>query len=122
MSQTIEMALTDAAIPKEKIGYVSANGTSTIVNDYCETKALKDVFGTHAYDLLIGAHKSMIGHTIGGAGPIAFGVTANVLKTQKVPPTIIPNEMMSVTDIEAGISNSFGFGGHNCVIVLTRSP
>ena len=135
MSQTIEMALTDACIPKEKIGYVSANGTSTIVNDFCETKALKDVFGTHAHDLLIGAHKSMIGHTIGGAGPIAFGITANVLKTQKVPPTInyehpdpdcdlnyVPNEMMSVTDIEAGISNSFGFGGHNCVIVLTRSP
>ena len=135
MVQTIEMALTDANIPKEKIGYVSANGTSTVVNDFCETQAIKKVFGEHAYDLLISSQKSMIGDTMGSSGAIEFAVTALVLNAQKVPPTInyefpdpkcdlnyVPNTMVTVADLEAAISNSFGLGGHNCVIVLTRFP
>jgi 3-oxoacyl-[acyl-carrier-protein] synthase II len=77
----------------------------------------------------------MIGHTIGGSGAIALATTALVLSNQKVPPTInyefpdpdcdlnyVPNNMVEVSNLEAGISNSFGFGGHNCVFVLTRSP
>ena len=97
--------------------------------------AIKKVFGKHAYDLLVSSQKSMIGHTVGGAGAIGFAVTALALKTQKIPPTInyefpdpecdlnyVPNSMVTVTDLEAAISNSFGFGGHNCVIVLTSFP
>ncbi|MFX0201256.1 MAG: beta-ketoacyl-[acyl-carrier-protein] synthase family protein [Candidatus Hodarchaeota archaeon] len=135
MARTIEMALTDANIPREKIGYVSANGTSTVVNDFCETQAVKKVFGEQAYNLLISSQKSMIGDTMGGSGTIEFAATGLALNTQKIPPTInyefpdpkcdlnyVPNTMVTVTDLEAAISNSFGLGGHNCVIVLTRFP
>jgi 3-oxoacyl-[acyl-carrier-protein] synthase II len=96
--------------------------------------ALKKVFGKHAYDLLVSSQKSMIGHTMGASSAIEFGVTALVLNTGKVPPTInyefpdpacdlnyVPNTTVTVRGIEAAISNSFGIGGHNCVIVLTRS-
>jgi 3-oxoacyl-[acyl-carrier-protein] synthase II len=133
MAQTLEAALSNSGISKTRIGYVSANGTSTVVNDFCETQAIKDVFGKHAYNLLISASKSTIGHTVGASGPIASAVTALVLKTQKVPPTInyefpdpdcdlnyVPNTMMEVSGLEMGIINSFGFGGHNCAIVLSR--
>ncbi len=134
MARCIEMALRNANIPKEKIGYVNANGTSTIVNDACETEALKKVFSKHAYRLLISSQKSMIGHTMGGASAIEFAMTALALYTGKIPPTInyenfdpacdlnyVPNSMMRVNDMEAAITNSFGIGGHNCVIVLKRS-
>ena len=135
MVRTIEMALENANISKEKIGYVNANGTSTIINDFCETMALKKVFCNHAYHLLVSSQKSMIGHTMGGSSAIEFAVTALVLNTEKVPPTInyefpdsacdlnyVPNTMVTAKGIEAAISNSFGIGGHNCVIVLRRFP
>jgi len=135
MARTIQMALTNANVPKEKVGYVSANGTSTVVNDFCETQAIKKVFGKHAYDLLVSSQKSMIGHTVGGSSAIEFAATALALDTQKIPPTInyefpdpecdlnyVPNTMVTVRNLEAAISNSFGFGGHNSVIVLTRFP
>lgn len=135
MAKTMEAALSSSGIPKTHIGFVSANGTSTVVNDFYETQALKEVFGKHAPNLLISATKSMMGHTVGASGPIAFAVAALVLKTQKVPPTInyefpdpdcdlnyVPNNMLLADGLEAGISNSFGFGGHNCTIVLIRSP
>ena len=135
MEQTMEIAIEDAQIPKDTIGYVNANGTSTLVNDLCETAAIKKVFGRHAYDLLVSSQKSMIGHSFGGAGAIEFAVTALGLKNQKITPTInyefpdpdcdlnyVPNSMVETVGLEAAISNSFGFGGHNCVLVLTRSP
>ena len=75
----------------------------------------------------------MIGHTVGGSSAIGFAVTALVLKTQKIPPTInyefpdpkcdlnyVPNKMIQVNALETAVTNSFGFGGHNCVIVLKR--
>lgn len=135
MARTIEMALENSNISKEKVGYVNANGSSTIVNDFYETMALKKVFGKHAYHLLVSSQKSMIGHTMGASSAIEFAVTALVLNTEKVPPTInykfpdsacdlnyVPNTMVTAKGIEAAISNSFGIGGHNCVIVLTRFP
>jgi len=134
MAQTMERALENAGLPKEKIGYVCANGTSTVVNDFYETAAIKQVFGKRAHELLISSPKSMIGHAIGGSSAISFAVTALALKNQKFPPTInyefpdpecdlnyIPNSMVRTTDLYAAISNSFGFGGHNCVIVLTSA-
>jgi 3-oxoacyl-[acyl-carrier-protein] synthase II len=134
MAATIEMALANASIPKDKVGYVSANGSATIVNDLFETQAMKRVFGAHAYDLLVSSQKSMIGHTMGAAGAIEFVVTALVLATQKVPPTInyevpdpecdlnyVPNTMVTVDDVDCAISNSFGLGGHNIVIALQRA-
>jgi 3-oxoacyl-[acyl-carrier-protein] synthase II len=135
MEQTIELALQNTGIPKEKIGYVNANGTSTIVYDLRETAAIKKVFGKHAYDLLISSQKSMIGHCVGGADTIEFAVTTLVLKTQKVPPTInyefpdpecdlnyVPNSMATNSNLKYALTNSFSFGGHNCVIVLAKDP
>lgn len=134
MVHTMESALRSAMVSQEEVGYVCANGTSTVVNDYYETMAIKKVFGRHAHDLLISAPKSMIGHCIGGASAISFAVTALALKTRKIPPTInyecpdpdcdlnyVPNAMIQVSGLETAISNSFGFGGHNCVIVLKRA-
>jgi 3-oxoacyl-[acyl-carrier-protein] synthase II len=133
MTRTMELALRNAGIARDSIGYINANGTSTLVNDFCETLAVKNVFGGHAYDLLISSQKSMIGHTVGGSGAIEFAVTALILKTQRVPPTInyefpdpqcdlnyVPNTQVKAEFIGAAISNSFGFGGHNCVLALTR--
>ena len=134
MIHTMESALKSGRVPGEKVGYVCANGTSTVVNDYYETIAIKKVFGKHANDLFISAPKSMVGHCIGGASAISFAVTALALRTQKIPPTInyefpdpdcdlnyVPNAMIEANGLEIAISNSFGFGGHNCVVVLKRS-
>ena len=134
MEQTIELALVNSGISKEKIAYVNANGTASLNDDMCETRALKKVFGQQAHDLLISSQKSMIGHCIGGADAIEFAVTAMTLKNQKIPPTInyefpdpecdlnyVPNATASIADYQAAITNSFGFHGHNCVIVLTQS-
>lgn len=133
MARTMELALMDAQIPKEKIGYVNAHGTSTRHNDLCETIAIKKVFEEHAHTLAVSSQKSMIGHTIGGGGAIEFAVTALSLKHQQLTPTInyehpdpecdldyVPNTMRDVKDLQAAISNSFGFGGHNCTLVLER--
>ena len=133
MAQTMEAALDNAGVPKEKIGYICANGTSTAVNDFYETAAIKEVFGKLAYEILISAPKSMIGHCIGGSSAISFAVTALALKNQEIPPTInyefpdpdcdlnyVPHSTVKTTGLDAAISNSFGFGGHNCVHVMTR--
>ena len=134
MADTMELALSNADLPKEKIRYIGANGISTVVGDFSETVALKNVFGPEAYGLYVSANKSMIGHTVGGSGAITFALTALVLKNQHIPPTInhefadpdcdlnyVPNSALAVTDLEAAMSNSFGFVGHNCAIVLARS-
>jgi len=133
MARTMELAIMDAKIPKEKIGYVNAHGTSTYHNDLCETIAIKKVFKEHAYKIAVSSQKSMIGHTIGAAGAIEFAITALSLKNQQITPTInyeypdpecdldyVPNLSRKTMDLNAAISNSFGFGGHNCSIVLER--
>ena len=135
MEQTIELALENAGISKDRVGYVNANGTSTTVNDCHETTALKRVFGKRADELLISSQKSMVGHCVGASSALEFAVTALVLKTGNVPPTInyefpdpdcdlnyVPNSTVTAPDLDSAISNSFSFGGHNCVIVLSRSP
>jgi 3-oxoacyl-[acyl-carrier-protein] synthase II len=135
MAGTMEMAVADSKVEKKKLGYINANGTSTLINDYCETLAIKKVFGKHAYELLISSPKSMIGHTMGSSSAIEFAVTALTLYTQKIPPTInyvfpdpdcdlnyVPNSMVEAVDLEFAISNSFGLGGHNSVVVLSKFP
>jgi 3-oxoacyl-[acyl-carrier-protein] synthase II len=133
MAKTMELAIQNAGIPKEKIGYINAHGTSTLYNDLAETKAVKRVFGAGAYNIPISSQKSMIGHTVGAAGAIEFAVTVLTLYHQVITPTInyeeadpecdldyVPNEARKVQSLEAAITNSFGFGGHNCSIVLQR--
>ncbi len=133
MAKSMELAIQKAGVPKKKIGYVNAHGTSTPHNDLAETKAIKLVFGKDAYNIPVSSQKSMIGHSIGAAGAIEFAVTALSLYHQVLTPTInyeepdpecdldyVPNKARVVQDLQAGITNSFGFGGHNSSIVLER--
>jgi 3-oxoacyl-[acyl-carrier-protein] synthase II len=133
IARTMELALADARLPLSSIGYINAHGTSTRQNDLSETVAIKQVFKDQARNLAVSSQKSMIGHTIGGAGAIECAVTALTLRHGIITPTInykepdpecdldyVPNEAREVKNLEAAVSNSFGFGGHNCSIVLER--
>uniref|UniRef100_A0A832A321 Beta-ketoacyl-[acyl-carrier-protein] synthase family protein n=1 Tax=Desulfacinum infernum TaxID=35837 RepID=A0A832A321_9BACT len=134
MARAMQAAVAHAGLPKEAIGLICANGTATIVNDYYETQAIKQAFGAHAYRLLVPAVKSMIGHTVGASGAIAVSVAALALHSGCVPPTInyrtpdpdcdlnyVPNHMVTVSGLKAALVNAFGFGGHNCSLVLTAA-
>lgn len=125
-------ALMDAGITPEQIDYVNAHGTSTLMNDRIETLAIKAVFGDRAYHIPVSSTKSMIGHTISAAGAIELITCILALGDQMLPPTInyeapdpecdldyVPNHARSGR-IEAVLSNSFGFGGHNDCLVVKR--
>jgi 3-oxoacyl-[acyl-carrier-protein] synthase II len=132
MARTMERALRDASMAREAVDYVNAHGTSTRINDQCETAAIKQVFGGHARELSIGSTKSMVGHTIGAAGAIELAITALSVANDVVTPTInyeYPDEECDLDytpnvarqrPVRVAISNSFGFGGHNCSIVLAK--
>lgn len=131
-ARAIAAALRDAGLAPEDVDYVSAHGTSTRLNDKTETLALKAAFGEHATALAISSQKSMLGHAIGGAGAIEAVVTALSLAHQVATPTINLEHADVECDLDyvagrarrmtmrAAISNSFGFGGHNCVLALRR--
>ena len=132
MAQTIELAIKNAGIRKDEVGYINAHGTSTELNDRYETMAIKRVFGDFAYNIPVSSTKSMLGHTIGAAGAIEAIITAMALKNGILPPTInynqsdpdldldyIPNNSRP-GDIRVALSNSFGFGGHNATLVLKK--
>jgi len=131
-ARCMQMALDDAALPPEKIGYINAHGTSTALNDASETSAIKKVFGDHAGNLMISSTKSMTGHLLGGAGGIEAVFTALALSTGMIPPTInlenpadgcdldyVPN-VARKKEVSAAMTNSFGFGGTNAVLVMGR--
>ena len=128
----IEMAINEADIKIEDIGYINAHGTSTYFNDMLETQAIKNVFGNHAKDVSISSTKSMTGHLLGAAGAIEAIACINAINYNKVPPTInfktpdpecnlnyTPNVAID-RNVEIAMSNSFGFGGHNSVIILKK--
>ena len=128
----MQMALDDAGLAPEDIDYINAHGTSTPLNDVVETRAIKTVFGEHAYKLAISSTKSMIGHMLGGAGGVESVFLALSIRDQIIPPTInlenpdpecdldyVPNKARE-TVIKAAISNSFGFGGTNAVIAMKK--
>ncbi|MEN8199095.1 MAG: beta-ketoacyl-ACP synthase II [Thermodesulfobacteriota bacterium] len=125
-------ALADAGLEPTDIDYINAHGTSTPLNDRCETAAMKTVFGAHAEKLAISSTKSMTGHALGAAGGLEAAFTALTIKDQIAPPTInldeasaecdldyVPHEARKM-EIKAALSNSFGFGGTNGVIVMGR--
>jgi 3-oxoacyl-[acyl-carrier-protein] synthase II len=125
-------ALRDAGINPEDVDYINAHGTSTPLNDKCETLAIKSVFGAHAYKLAVSSTKSMTGHMLGAAGGIEAAFTVLSLYHSILPPTInlenpdpdcdldyVPLTARNVA-IETAISNSFGFGGTNGVVVFRR--
>ena len=130
--KAMQFALADAQIPPDYINYINAHGTSTIYNDLSETLAIKTVFKEHAKNLCVSSTKSMTGHLIGGCGGIEAIVAGMALKTGIVPPTInyetpdpecdldyVPNVAREIHP-EYVMSNNFGFGGHNTVIVLKK--
>lgn len=125
-------ALKNANISPEEIDVISAHATSTKVGDISETKAIKELFGKQAYQIPITANKSMIGHMLGAAGGVEAIALAMSLKEGIVPPTInlenpdplcdldyVPSIARQI-QINTGLSNSFGFGGHNAAIVLKK--
>ena len=131
-ARCMRMALQDANLMPEDIDYINAHGTSTPLNDRCETQAIKAVFGDHARKLAISSTKSMTGHMLGAAGGIEAAFTALSIRDQIAPPTMnlqeaspecdldyVPNQARKM-EIRAAVSNSFGFGGTNGVIVMQR--
>jgi len=123
-------AISDAELNIDDIKYINAHGTSTPLNDKIETKAIKSVFKDKSKDLFINSTKSMTGHLLGAAGAIEAIATILSLNNNYIPPTInykdldpdcdlnyIPNKGLSQS-IDYGLSNSFGFGGHNSVIIF----
>jgi 3-oxoacyl-[acyl-carrier-protein] synthase II len=131
-ARAIEMALADAQILPSKVGYVNAHGTSTPVGDAAETRVLKIAFGDHARDLAISSTKGATGHTLGAAGAVEAIFTVLALHAGVLPPTV--NQMVAdpecdldylansarAEQVDVAISNSFGFGGHNSVLVFRR--
>ena len=126
------IALKDAKLDPSAIGYINAHGTSTDLNDKNETIAVKAVFGDHAYKLAMSSTKSMTGHTLGAAGGIEAGITALVLARGVLPPTTnydtpdpdcdldyVPNQAREQR-VDVAMSNSFGFGGTNAALIMTR--
>ncbi len=131
-ARAMEIAIQDAGLSPEQIGYINAHGTSTVLNDKMETKAIRSVFGAHAERVPVSATKSMMGHLMGGAGAAEAIVCVRCLETGWVPPTInyenpdpecdldyVPNEAREVRP-QYVLSNSFGFGGHNGCLVFGR--
>jgi 3-oxoacyl-(acyl-carrier-protein) synthase len=128
----MRFALKDAGIAAEEVDYVNAHGTSTEYNDRTETLAIKQVFGDHAGKLAVSSTKSMTGHMIGGCGGVEACACLKALETGIVPPTInyeepdpeldldyVPNEAREMP-VRVAMSNNFGFGGHNAVVIFRR--
>jgi 3-oxoacyl-[acyl-carrier-protein] synthase II len=126
-------ALDRAGLEPTSVGYINAHGTSTPLGDTAETKAIKSVFGTHAYDLAVSSTKSMMGHTFGAAGAIEAIMCVLALRDGVLPPTInyrepdpacdldyVPNEARRV-QVDVALSNAMGLGGHNGCVLLGRA-
>jgi 3-oxoacyl-[acyl-carrier-protein] synthase II len=128
--KAIELAM--AGINFDKVDYINAHGTSTPLNDLSETRAIKKAFGKRAYKIPVSSIKSMVGHMLGAAGALEAVVCCKVVETGIIPPTInleypdpecdldyVPNKTRA-GDIKLTISNSFGFGGHNSVLAISK--
>jgi len=133
-ASAMEMALTDAAIEKEKIDYINAHGTGTELNDIAESTAIKTVFGNHAYKMPISSTKSSLGHLLGASAAIELIVCIKVINESIIPPTINLDNLDERCDLKMdyvplkarrakvnfALSNSFGFGGHNACLVVGK--
>ena len=128
----MSLALSDADMSPEDVDYINAHGTSTHMNDSCETKAIRKAFGSWADKLMVSSTKSMTGHMLGGAGAVEAVFTTLAVKENFVPATInykvpdeecdldvVPNEGRN-TLVRAAVSNTLGFGGHNASLVIRK--
>jgi 3-oxoacyl-(acyl-carrier-protein) synthase len=127
------LALADAALPPEAVGYVNAHGTGTLVNDATEARAIAELFGAHARRLLVSSTKAVHGHAMGAAGALETVATVLALARGGIPPTanlleadpelpaldFVPDPGRRA-DVEVAVKNSFAFGGNNAVLVLRR--
>jgi 3-oxoacyl-[acyl-carrier-protein] synthase II len=131
-ARAMQKALDEAGLAGDDIDYVNAHGTSTPLNDKLETVALKRVFGEYAYELPISSTKSMTGHLLGAAGAVEAGICVLAMQHDVIPPTAnyktadpecdldcVPNVARSAA-LEAVMTNSLGFGGHNASLVFRR--
>jgi 3-oxoacyl-[acyl-carrier-protein] synthase II len=130
--RVMHAALRDADLRPEQIGYINAHGTSTPLGDLSEVRAVKKVFGDHAYKLAMSSTKSATGHLLGAAGGLEAGILALAMRHQTIPPTLnldepgegcdldfVPHHPRQV-DLEYSLTNSFGFGGTNGAVILKR--
>ncbi len=130
--QAMKLALNEAKIQPEEVDVISAHATSTVVGDRSETLAIKKLFGDQAYQIPVTANKSMTGHALGAAGGLEAIALIKSIQEGIIPPTInqevkdsicdldyVPN-IARKSDLTIGMSNSFGFGGHNAVIVIRK--
>lgn len=132
-SRAMDLALKDAGLGTDDVSHINAHATSTVVGDMIEARAIRNLLGSHADEVLLSATKSMTGHLLGGAGAVESVFTILALHHRKAPPTInvtqpdpelqvdlvrdVPRDMPAGDLV--GINNSFGFGGHNVALVFT---
>jgi len=131
-ARSMKEALRDANVEPQVVDYINAHGTSTELNDVNETKAIKSVFGEHAYKLAISSTKSMTGHLLGAAGAVEAIITVLAIVNSTIPPTINLDEpdpecdlnytpkLAIKKEIKYALSNTFGFGGHNATIMFKK--
>ena len=132
MAESMQLALDDAGMAPDEIGYINAHGTSTSLNDLYETTAIKKVFGDRAYDIPVSSIKAAIGHTLAAGGALEGIACIKAIETGILPPTVhfseadpeldlnyIPNEAIQ-KNINAAASNSFGFGGSNATLIFRK--
>jgi 3-oxoacyl-[acyl-carrier-protein] synthase II len=132
VAEMMRAALRRAGIEPERVGYINAHGTSTPLGDAAETKAIKDVFGDHAYELAVSSTKSVMGHCFGAAGAIEAMMCVLAVHEGVLPPTInyrqpdptcdldyVPNEARKA-QVDVALSNAMGLGGHNGCVLIGR--
>src|SRR5919201_4179126 len=132
VAEMMRAALERSGVAPERVGYINAHGTSTPLGDAAETKAIKDVFGPHAYGLAVSSTKSMLGHCFGAAGAIEALMCVMALRDGKLPPTMnyehpdpaceldyVPNEAREA-QVDVALSNAMGLGGHNGCVLFGR--
>lgn len=131
-AKAMEMSIKDAGLNPEDVDYINAHGTSTLIGDISETKAVKSLFGSYAGKLAISSTKSMTGHLLGAAGGIETIACALAIERGEIPPTInyenpdpecdlnyVPNKSIR-KEVNVAMSNSFGFGGHNATVLVKK--
>src|SRR6266576_922946 len=132
VAEMMRAALERAEVDPQRVGYINAHGTSTPLGDAAETKAIKDVFGDHAYELAVSSTKSVMGHCFGAAGAIEAMMCVLAVRDGVLPPTInyrnpdptcdldyVPNESREA-EVEVALSNAMGLGGHNACVLIGR--
>src|SRR6059058_4893531 len=132
VAEMMKAALRRAGVDPTRVGYINAHGTSTPLGDAAETKAIKDVFGEHAYDLAVSSTKSVTGHCFGAAGAIEAMMCVLAIHEGSLPPTInyetpdpacdldyVPNEARKA-EVDVALSNAMGLGGHNACVLIGR--